>query len=679
MSYVIKSYKKAVRFIFGKEKKIKNFQGNENIYQSIFENSVIGLYRTTPDGKIILANQLLLKKLGYSSIEELAKRNLTYEGFEPNYDRKQFIEQIESKGEVLGLEAAWKCFDGSSIYIRESAKAVKDSKGKILYYDGCIEDVTENRQVLEKLQESEKTFSDMFLKSPVSTVLTVPFKGIILDVNEAFIMESEYSREELIGSSLMDLNLFNDLRDRENILTILKEQGSLSDLEIRFQTKNGRKHYGLLSIVFIKLNGSICELSTVINITERKQTENILIETKDNYRIINEELNRTNQELLKAKEKAEESDRLKTAFLKNLSHEIRTPMNAIMGFSELLAKQYNNKEKLEKFSEIIQHRCSDLLDIINDLLDIAKIESGQLTVHFEPCNLNELFNELNYFFTEHQRRIGKTKIELSLHNLCEPTVNAIVTDKVKLKQIFINLLDNAFKFTEFGKIEGGCKFDGNNNLLFFLSDTGLGIPPDQQNKIFESFAQLDPAKNHTVSGTGLGLSIVRGLLNLLGGEIFLESKPGQGSHFSFSIPYKTIYPLNPDPIVTFQSVEINFPDKTILIVEDDQYNAEYIKEILTNAGLPFLHAAFGREAIEIASLQPVDLILMDIGLPDMTGYEASTQIRKMKPNIKIIAQTAYASHQERQIALEAGCSDYISKPTREDLLLSMVNKHLTEQ
>ncbi len=249
------------------------------------------------------------------------------------------------------------------------------------------------------------------------------------------------------------------------------------------------------------------------------------------------------KELIKAKEHAEESDRLKTAFLQNMSHEIRTPMNAIMGFSSLLADYYNDKPKLEQFAEIINLRCNDLLEIINDILAISKIESGQLPVNNEVCNLNDLFAELADFFTEHQKRIGKQHIKFELQALCSLSEFTIITDKVKLRQIFINLIGNAFKFTETGKIEGGCKFDANDDLVFYVSDTGIGIPSDKQDIIFERFIQLPQDKDISYGGTGLGLSIVKGLITLLGGRIWVESEPENlsegkagGTTFYFSIP-----------------------------------------------------------------------------------------------------------------------------------------------
>lgn len=390
------------------------------------------------------------------------------------------------------------------------------------------------------------------------------------------------------------------------------------------------------------------------------------------------ELQNTKDELINAKEKAEESDHLKTAFLQNMSHEIRTPMNAIMGFSNLLVQNYNNKPKLEKFSEIINQRCEDLLDIINGILDIAKIESGQLPVNIEACNLNTLFAELTQFYREQQKRLGKQQIKFNLQALCESSDRVIVTDKVKLKQIFINLISNAFKFTDTGTIEGGCKLDANQNLIFYVSDTGIGIPPDKQQMIFERFAQVEHGSNRLYGGTGLGLSIVKGLVGLLGGEISLESELEKGTTFYFSIPYKTSQIQLHEPLLLNEPEVFQFQNKTILVVEDDLYNTEYIKEILSNTGLNILYTVFGKEAIQIAASQNPDLVLMDIRLPDINGYEATRKIMQHNPNSKIIAQTAYAAHEDTKKATDAGCIDYISKPLKRGLLLSMINKHLSK-
>lgn len=394
-----------------------------------------------------------------------------------------------------------------------------------------------------------------------------------------------------------------------------------------------------------------------------------------------EERKEVEKELILEKEKAEESDRLKTAFLQNMSHEIRTPLNAIMGFSEILVNQFNNKQKIEKFSQIIRQRSNDLLDIINDILDISKIESGQLPINFEECNLVELFGELSTFFMEYQSRLNKQHLRFNILPVSKALQNSIITDKVKLKQIFINLITNAFKFTEEGKIEVGCKTDDKNNILFYVSDTGIGIPPDKQKAVFERFIQLNQNPKRNIGGTGLGLSIVKGLVNILGGEIFIESEPCKGSTFTFTIEYKATGHLDKAVLMIDANSDLvnEFAGITVLIVEDDSYNADYLKEVITSKGLKTLMAENGKDAIEISVNQRVDLVLMDICLPDIDGYEASRQIKKHKPNLKIIAQTAYASKDDEIKALEAGCSDYIAKPIRSEDLLSMIRKHLTKK
>jgi Signal transduction histidine kinase len=432
--------------------------------------------------------------------------------------------------------------------------------------------------------------------------------------------------------------------------------GETFAVEYGIPTSNGEKFFEqYYNPIFI--DGKVVCFSTFTrDITERKKLE---------------------LELIAAKEKAEESDRLKTAFLQNMSHEIRTPMNAIMGFSYLLPNNFDNKAKLKNFTNIINQRCNDLLDIINDILDISKIESGQLPINLEETDLNEVLAELSAFFKEYQKRLNKQHIKLILESFSISEDNIILTDKVKLKQIFINLISNALKFTEEGKIECGCKFDKNHDLLFYVSDTGIGIPSNKHQFIFERFTQLQNTKK-SIGGTGLGLPIVKALVNLLGGEIFLESQPGAGSTFSFTIPYKPSQYKHQQSSLAYTINEEIFNGKTILIVDDDYYNTEYIKEILSGYGLNLLLAENGAQAVEISLSHPIDLILMDIRLPDMDGYEAIRQIKQHKPQLKIISQTAYAALDEKQKASNAGCIDYISKPIKSEVLLSVLNKHIKD-
>ncbi len=397
------------------------------------------------------------------------------------------------------------------------------------------------------------------------------------------------------------------------------------------------------------------------------------------YRGVNTDITESKkqkQKLIQAMEKAMESDRLKTAFLHNMSHEIRTPMNAIMGFSQLLVRDYATDAKLEKFTNIIEEGCNDLLQIIDDILDISKIESGTLAVKMEECNLSVLFEELIFQFGEYQQRYNKQHIEFSMDACFSQSKSVIITDKRKLKQIFVNLITNAFKFTNTGSIEGGCRVE-NDKLIFYVTDTGIGIPDDKLHFVFERFAQLIQDKNQTIPGTGLGLAITKGLVALMGGEMFLESESGKGTTFSFTIPGILKPALHTETIDANQATDSKYEGKTILIVEDNTKNAEFLTELLSVTGADILLAETGNDAVKLALNQSVDLILMDIQLPDIDGYEALLQIRLHKPDCKAIAQTAYAAIGDKQKALDSGFNDYISKPIMPKFFFPMIHKYLS--
>jgi len=347
--------------------------------------------------------------------------------------------------------------------------------------------------------------SGYFGLSPEYEIIDLNFKGAEMLGNERGYLKNQSFYRFVSGDSKPAFTAFIEKVFKTN---------TTQTIEIKLINGHQSPLYVFITGI-AKENEKQC-LVNVVDINQRKQME---------------------FDLIRAKEKAEESERLKTAFLQNMSHEIRTPLNAIMGFSELLTENFDNKTNLESYAAIINQRSSDLLEIINDILDISRIESGQLTVPIEECNLSSLFEELLAFFTEYQKRIDKPHVKLILKSFTQGE-NVILTDSVKLKQIFINLIGNAFKFTNEGKIEVGYRFDNNDKLLFYVSDTGVGIPIDKQALVFDRFTQLQQGKSNIIGGTGLGLSIVKGLVGLLGGEIFLESEPSKGSTFSFTLPYK---------------------------------------------------------------------------------------------------------------------------------------------
>ncbi|WP_319503224.1 response regulator [uncultured Draconibacterium sp.] len=405
---------------------------------------------------------------------------------------------------------------------------------------------------------------------------------------------------------------------------------------------------------------------------ERNYYHNELLKLNEH---LENEVEKRTQELVIAKEKAEESNRLKSSFLQNVSHEIRTPMNAIMGFSSLLTDNLDNKTNLKRFADIIHQRSGYLLDIINDILEISQIESGHSKIDITDCNLSELFIELSSNLSAQQTQLNKHNINILFPWDKLDLKKKIRTDKRKLQQILLNLMSNSLKFTKEGSIECGYTYD-ENSIEFYVRDTGCGIPKDKYKAVFDRFRQLETTSEMNLRGTGLGLSIAQGLIQLLGGSIWLESEVGKGTTFYFTI--KNHLPQTVTPSVKEQkhSESIKFDHKSVLIVEDDPFNNKYLVEILKSTNMNIKTVENGKDAIDIAEKEDFDIILMDIRLPDINGYITTKNILQRKPGVKIIAQTAYASADDEIKSYEAGCVDYISKPLNRNKLFNTLSKHL---
>lgn len=365
------------------------------------------------------------------------------------------------------------------------------------------------------------------------------------------------------------------------------------------------------------------------------------------------------EEVIAAKVKAEESARLKTAFMQNLSHEIRTPLNGIIGFSELLKEKNIHAEDAQKYSEIIIERGWQLTSIINDILTISSLETQQEQLFNESFNVNELLKNQITVFSEQAQNKG---IQLVINTLLDENQAQIYSDKNKLGQILNNLFTNAFKFTQQGKIELGCSIK-ENMLQFFLRDTGIGIEKSKQELIFERFAQADDLIRRDYGGTGLGLSICKGFVELMGGKIWIESEPHKGSTFYFNIPYKNKN-INNNTLITEKQEMIN-PEKmiTVLVAEDDEINFSYLNIVLKKLNVNVIRAENGQEAVDLCKRELIDIILMDIKMPVMNGYTAAKLIKEFKPNLPIIAQSAHAVQAEIEEYRDA-FDDYITKPIK---------------
>ena len=390
------------------------------------------------------------------------------------------------------------------------------------------------------------------------------------------------------------------------------------------------------------------------------------------------EMEETRQRLILAKEKAEESDKLKTAFLANMSHEIRTPMNAIIGFSDLLAEDDLSHEDKIDFISKIKSSGRSLMSLINDIIDIAKIEAGQLKVVESACDLNVLLNDLLGTFEELKNVSGKKSVSLNLV-VPEKTNNFwVITDPMRLQQVLTNLLSNALKFTEFGSIEFGYTIQM-STLTFYVKDTGIGILRSKQKLLFQRFSQLDPSTTRKYGGTGLGLAISKNLVDLLGGTIGMESNPGKGSMFYFTIPYKLVE-HKPAKFTRADSQSFHWKGKTILIAEDIMQNFMLMEALLKRTEVRLLHALNGQIAIDIVKSDPdIDLVLMDIQLPIKTGYEALKEILEFRHDLPVMSYTAFALPHEREKSLSAGFVDFIPKPIKAETLIPMLDKYLQNQ
>jgi signal transduction histidine kinase/ligand-binding sensor domain-containing protein/CheY-like chemotaxis protein len=390
------------------------------------------------------------------------------------------------------------------------------------------------------------------------------------------------------------------------------------------------------------------------------------------------ERKKAEKELIAARDRAELSDKLKSSFLTNMSHEIRTPMNAIVGLSELLKDKYYSEEEKVEFLDLIVSNSISLLGLIDDILDLSKIESNQLNIHFKACAVYPLLDELYQRYAAELKSREKSDIDFRLSVETRGNDLTFDADGSRLKQVLGKLLDNAIKYTDSGYIVLGC-YTEEDRIFFYVEDTGIGLSEDKKEVIFKLFRKVEDNTLRLYRGTGLGLSLSQNLVKLMGGEIKVESEVNKGSRFYFSLPFKkSTVTIEQVPVIGHQDhLEPNWSGKIILVVEDDASGFMFLYEILKSSGADILRAENGIDAIKmLSSEKKPDIIIMDMKLPGIDGYEATRRIREINKVIPIIANTAYAMAGDREKSIEAGCNDYISKPTDRKQLLDLIKKYL---
>ena len=577
--------------------------------------------------------------------------------------------------------------------IRSIAEVARDAHGNSLKVTGVISDITIQKKADDKLKALNQQLQ--------SNEQQLKAANQQLRANE---QQLRATNESLFASEKQFRNLFNSMQEGVYLhRMVYDEQGNAINyriievnpiseeyLNIKREDAIGKlatELYETKEAPFIEVYAKVAETGKPVSFEQYFEPMNkyfiisIFSPIKGEFATIFQDITERKQselDLIAAKEKAEESDRLKSAFLANMSHEIRTPMNGILGFANLLKEPQLSGLEQQKYINIIEKSGLRMLNIINDIIDIAKIEAGLMTMDITESNINE---QIEYIYTFFKPEVEKKGIEFSFKNTLPAKEAIINTDREKIFAILTNLVKNAIKFTNEGSIEFGYNKNG-DFIEFYVKDTGIGIPKERQSAIFERFIQADISDSQAKQGAGLGLSISKAYVEMLNGKMWVESDPdhleGKGSIFYFSIPYNPALIQKTDN--EENSNEHNLPrlELEILIVEDDETSCQLLNIILDKYAKKISNALNGKEAVKACRNNPdIDLILLDIQLPELNGFEVTRQIREFNKEVIIIAQTAYGLTGDREKALAAGCNDYISKPVNKEELKSIIQKHIT--
>jgi PAS domain S-box-containing protein len=633
--------------ISGSMRDISERKKAERTLLDIIDNNPMSIQIMDIDGFTLRVNQAFIKLFGsvpppdFSMFSDI---QLKEKGFTELLVRIKNCEVVQFPDMVFNPHDSLSEMPDCLAWIKAVGFALLDGNGKPEKIVLMHENITERKQAEEKLRQSS-VFNESLLK-------TIPFGMDIVDEEGNVLFLSE-NFKRLLGDEAIGKKCWEIYRDD-------KKQCSDCPLFkgiVLGETETYESHGVLDNRIFeishtgMMFDGKKALLEIFQDITDRKQSE---------------------EELIKAKDKAEEGDRLKTAFLHNISHEIRTPMNAIVGFSALLGEPDLDAHSRTEYIEVILQSSNHLLSIITDIIDISNIEANIVKIAKNEININSTLKTLCDQFLP--VLTGKN-LQLVCENRVPDSAALIITDSTKLKQIITNLLSNAVKYTDKGSVKLGCEVK-DKFLEFHVSDTGIGISEEHHNKIFDRFYQVESSDNRLYEGTGLGLAISSAYVGLLGGKMWLLSEPGKGTTFNFTLPYQNNvaeFQTNIEKPVYYDLV---FKKKIkILVAEDVESNFLLISYFLQGANAELLRARTGREAVEqCLADRSIDLILMDIKMPDMDGYTAAKLIREANISIPIIAQTAYADDMNK--AIDSGCSGFISKPFDKKGLLYKISEFI---
>jgi hypothetical protein len=613
-------------------------------FESLLASMPVGVFIRDFDGNMFFQNSYMDKAFGPFTYD---KKNIKY--VFPSTQVNRFFEEdkfVEKYGSIIVEE---QLIDNNSVertYVTHKFKFF-GAENKMLI-GGVAIDISKRKNAEHNFYVLSKAINN----TPIGVLVTSP-KGIVEFCNPEFEKLSGKTSENLLGSTIPQL--FDNTSKKLSSAIELALTGAVHQEEIHLRIfKNTPAWFAFSVSPVFNRHGNVAHLIFVFDdITQRKEYE---------------------KEITIAKTRAEESDRLKTAFLSNLSHEIRTPLNAILGFSSVLNSPNIPLEERNEIPAQLLNHSNSLLELINDLIDISAIETNQFEVRKRECQLNRIISEtFNDVIKINHNKSLKTSVKLGV---IEENFT-ILCDPERLTQLIRHLLSNALKFTSSGFVELGYTFKDASTLLFYLIDTGVGLSQEEQNIIFNPFRQADDSRTRSYNGLGLGLAISKHIVERLGGRIWVNSSKNQGSTFFFTLPYIPVRAKFDEFVEPLKALKtFNWESKTILVADDIDSNYQFLKTIIKPTGADVIWARNGREAVEVVKEKSIDLVLMDIVMPELDGFEATKQIKNFNNNIKVICQTAFPSPEHQSAGIQSGMDRFLSKPIATTNMMNLIDEYM---